>query len=125
MPTKLTPLYAISTNTVLLLDPVSEEAIECFRANHYAVETCFDRLSEAELTRRLADCHLLCVSRREGEEEQYLTEEVLRSAHRLLAIGCFSRETNIIDMETARQMGVGGFSFTFLTFSLTSTSLPL
>ena len=39
--------------------------------------------------------------------EEYLTDEVLRSAHRLLAIGVFGSLLNqVVDLKTAQQMGV-------------------
>lgn len=41
----------------------------------------------------------------------YLTDEVIRSAHRLLAIGVFGRQAaNVVDLDTAQSMGIPVFS---------------
>ncbi len=39
-------------------------------------------------------------------DEVYLTDEVLKSAHRLLAVAIFGKSPNQVDLKTAQNMGV-------------------
>jgi hypothetical protein len=43
---------------------------------------------------------------RDEREEVYLTDEVIKSGHRLLAIGIFGKSTSSADLDVAQSMGV-------------------
>lgn len=47
---------------------------------------------------------------RGDREDVYLTDEVLRSAHRLLAIGVFGRNAHSVDLQVAQMMGIPVFT---------------
>jgi len=107
-----TSLNAISPGVhkrirVLLLDPVPPSARQLFDGAHYDVDECFEHLSESDLVRRIGDYHIVCIER--AEEEIILTDEVLRSAHKLLAVGVFSKTAAQIHLDTARIMGIPVF----------------
>ena len=72
--------------------------------------------SEAELVTQAAKYHIIIGGKRNGGEDVELTEEVLRSANKLLAVGCLSRDTSHIDVGTAQFMGVSEFISHFLYF---------
>ncbi|KAJ3336702.1 hypothetical protein HDU93_002322 [Gonapodya sp. JEL0774] len=113
---------------VLLLDPVPESALEIFQYAKWKVDSCFEQLSEAQLTKKIGDYQIVCL--KEKRPQEYLTDEgafschydpngvnqilmemvVIRSAHRLLAIGCFSQYTDQIDLKAAQEMGIPVFS---------------
>ncbi|KAL2916419.1 D-3-phosphoglycerate dehydrogenase 2 [Polyrhizophydium stewartii] len=93
---------------VLLLDPLPLEATNAFDRASYQVDECFGELSEAELVKRIAGYNIVCLS---GERDsEYLTEEVLRSAHRLLAVGIFGPQSNQVDLKAAQLMGIPVFT---------------
>ncbi|KAJ3035600.1 hypothetical protein HDV00_003626 [Rhizophlyctis rosea] len=93
---------------VLLLDPIPLAALRNFEAAHYEVDECFGDLSEADLVRRIGDYNVVCIERTKGEA--ILTDEVLRSAHRLLAIGVMSNQASQVHWATARSMGIPVFT---------------
>ncbi|KAJ3314691.1 hypothetical protein HDV04_005697 [Boothiomyces sp. JEL0838] len=93
---------------VLLLDPLPEGSTSHFDLQHYQVDECFAPLTEGELVKKLSDYHVVCLSR--DSDEPILTEDVLRSAHKLLAIGVFGQLSHQIDMETAQLMGIAVFT---------------
>ncbi|KAI8899369.1 D-isomer specific 2-hydroxyacid dehydrogenase [Globomyces pollinis-pini] len=95
---------------VLLLDPLPIGTANAFLQNYTVVE-CFDDLSEPELVKKISDFHVVCLSRE--KDECILTEEVLRSANRLLAIGVFGSLSNQVDMDTAQLMGIPVFTAPF------------
>ncbi|KAJ3117615.1 hypothetical protein HDU96_006213 [Phlyctochytrium bullatum] len=89
---------------VLLLDAVPESAAAIFRDANFKVDVCTENMSEAELVKKVSDYNILCL--RDGREEQYLTDEVLQGAIRLLAVGVFGKSLHCVDTETAQAMGV-------------------
>ncbi|KAJ3106412.1 hypothetical protein HDU97_006397 [Phlyctochytrium planicorne] len=96
---------------VLLLDPIPESALAIFSSANFKVDECFQQLSEAELVKRVNDYNIICL--RDDREEQYLTDEVLQGAIRLLAVGVFGKSSHCVDMETAQAMGIPVFSAPF------------
>ncbi|KAI8853198.1 D-3-phosphoglycerate dehydrogenase [Chytridium lagenaria] len=89
---------------VLLLDSLPESARAIFSSSNFKVDVCTDQLSEAELVKKVNDYNIICL--RDHREEQYLTDEVLQGAIRLLAIGVFGKDMHCVDLETAQAMGV-------------------
>jgi len=106
---------------VLVLDPLPASAKEVFQRKNYKVDEMFEQMSEGELIRLLSDYQVVCV--REKRSEVLLTDEVIKSSHKLQAIGVFSqcvslkgarltvqRYVNQIDLATAQIQGIPVFS---------------
>ena len=91
---------------VLLLEGISQNAVEIFRAAGYSrIELLPQALPEDALKRAIADAHIVGIRSR-----TQLTAEVLAQAKRLLAVGCFCIGTNQVDLEAAEQLGVPVFN---------------
>ncbi len=91
---------------VLLLEGVSQTAVETFRAAGYSqIEFHAKSLPEDELKRAIADAHIVGIRSR-----THLTEDVLSHARRLIAVGCFCIGTNQVDLDTAELAGIPVFN---------------
>jgi D-3-phosphoglycerate dehydrogenase len=91
---------------VLLLEGVSQSAVETFRQAGYSqIEYHQKSLPEAELKARVAEAHIVGIRSR-----SHLTAEVLAEAKRLIAVGCFCIGTNQVDLATAKKLGVPVFN---------------
>ena len=91
---------------VLLLEGVSQTAVETFRAAGYSqIEFHEKSLPEDELKARIAEAHIVGIRSR-----SYLTAEVLAEAKRLIAVGCFCIGTNQVDLEAAELAGIPVFN---------------
>ncbi|KAJ3124362.1 hypothetical protein HK098_001186 [Nowakowskiella sp. JEL0407] len=93
---------------VLLLDPLSESALKVFQGKNYIIDEAFETLSESELVKKVAEYNIVCV--RKERDYVYITDEVIRSAHRLWAIGVFSRFAKQVDVTAAQNMGIPVFN---------------
>jgi D-3-phosphoglycerate dehydrogenase len=91
---------------VLLLEGISQNAVETFRAAGYSrIELLPQALPEDALKRAIADAHIVGIRSR-----TQLSAEVLAQGKRLLAVGCFCIGTNQVDLEAAEQLGVPVFN---------------
>lgn len=91
---------------VLLLEGVSNTAVEAFRAAGYSqIETHAKALPEDELKARIAEAHIVGIRSR-----TQLTADVLAEAKRLIAIGCFCIGTNQVDLDAAELAGIPVFN---------------
>lgn len=91
---------------ILLLEGISQNAVETFRAAGYSnIVTHAKALPEDELRRAIADAHFIGIRSR-----TQLTAGVLAEARRLLAIGCFCIGTNQVDLEAAELAGIPVFN---------------
>ena len=91
---------------VLLLEGVSQTAVEIFQAAGYSqIEYHSKALPEDELKARISEAHIVGLRSR-----TQLSAEVLTDAKRLLAIGCFCIGTNQVDLEAAEQAGIPVFN---------------
>ncbi|CAN7269303.1 phosphoglycerate dehydrogenase [Pseudoxanthomonas sp. LjRoot143] len=91
---------------VLLLEGVSQTAVETFRAAGYSqIEFHEKSLPEDELKRRIAEAHIVGIRSR-----THLSEDVLAQARRLIAVGCFCIGTNQVDLEAAELAGIPVFN---------------
>ena len=91
---------------VLLLEGVSQTAVETFRAAGYTqIEFHEKSLPEDELKARIAEAHLIGIRSR-----TQLTADVLSHARRLIAIGTFCIGTNQVDLDAAELAGIPVFN---------------
>jgi D-3-phosphoglycerate dehydrogenase len=91
---------------VLLLEGVSQTAVETFRAAGYSqIEFHEKSLPEDELKARIAEAHIVGIRSR-----SHLSEEVLAEAKRLIAVGCFCIGTNQVDLDAAELAGIPVFN---------------
>jgi D-3-phosphoglycerate dehydrogenase len=91
---------------VLLLEGVSQSAVETFRqAGYTQIEHHQKSLPETELKARVAEAHIVGIRSR-----SHLTADVLAEAKRLIAVGCFCIGTNQVDLVTAKKLGVPVFN---------------
>jgi D-3-phosphoglycerate dehydrogenase len=91
---------------VLLLEGVSQTAIDVFKAAGYSqIETYSKSLPDDELKARVAEAHIIGIRSR-----THLSAEVLAHAKRAIAIGCFCIGTNQVDLEAAELAGIPVFN---------------
>ncbi|MDR1074900.1 MAG: phosphoglycerate dehydrogenase [Xanthomonadaceae bacterium] len=91
---------------ILLLEGISQTAVEAFRAAGYSqIEQHDKSLPEDELKQRIADAHFVGIRSR-----TQLTAKVLGEARRLVGIGCFCIGTNQVDLEVAETAGIPVFN---------------
>jgi D-3-phosphoglycerate dehydrogenase len=94
---------------VLLLEGVSDSAVELMRAAGYTNVVHTPRaLDPAALKGALARVHILGIRSR-----THLTEEIFAAAPRLIAVGCFSVGTNQVDLPAATRRGIPVFNAPF------------
>ncbi len=91
---------------VLLLEGVSQTAVETFQAAGYTqIEYHTKSLPEDELKARIAEAHIVGLRSR-----THLTADVLAQARRLIAVGCFCIGTNQVDLDAAELAGIPVFN---------------
>lgn len=91
---------------ILLLEGISRNAVETFRAAGYSNIVEHARaLPEDELRRAIADAHFIGIRSR-----TQLTASVLAEAPRLIAVGCFCIGTNQVDLQAAELAGIPVFN---------------
>jgi D-3-phosphoglycerate dehydrogenase len=91
---------------VLLLEGVSQTAVDVFKAAGYSqIEYYTKALPEDELKARIAEAHIVGIRSR-----TQLTAEVLAEAKRLIAVGCFCIGTNQVDLDAAELAGIPVFN---------------
>ena len=94
---------------ILLLEGVHPSALETLEAAGYSnIEYLKTSLPEAELIEKLQDVHFVGIRSRTE-----LTEKVLASASKLVAIGCFCIGTNQVDLGAAERLGIPVFNAPF------------
>ncbi len=93
----------------LLLEGVHPSAVETLqRAGYENIELHKKALPPEELKAAIAGAHFVGIRSR-----TQLTEEILDSADRLVAIGCFCIGTNQVDLEAATRRGIAVFNAPF------------
>jgi D-3-phosphoglycerate dehydrogenase / 2-oxoglutarate reductase len=93
---------------VLLLENIHETARSIFRSEGLDLEVLPGALSEEDLSRKIADVHMVGI-----RSKTNITDQVLEAAPRLLAIGCFCIGTNQVDLKSANRRGVPVFNAPF------------
>jgi len=91
---------------ILLLEGVHRNALTTLERHGYTnVELLPGALNAEELKAKIGDVHMLGIRSR-----TYLTAEVLKSAEKLMAVGCFCIGTNQVDLKSARNLGIPVFN---------------
>jgi len=93
----------------LLLEGLHPSAIDTLKAAGYSNIVSHPKaLPEEQLKTEIADAHFVGIRSR-----SQLTEEVLSSAGKLIAIGCFCIGTNQVDLKAATERGIVVFNAPF------------
>lgn len=94
---------------VLLLEGIHSSAAEQFRAAGYTnVEYLKTALDGSQLIQKIRNVHMIGIRSR-----TQLTDDVLRHAGKLFAVGCYSIGTNQVYLDGARNMGIPVFNAPF------------
>ena len=91
---------------ILLLEGIHASAVATFKQHGYTnVELLPGALTGSELQEKIRDAHFVGIRSR-----TQLTEEIIASAEKLMAIGCFCIGTNQVDLEAALKRGIPVFN---------------
>nr|CAG4707795.1 unnamed protein product [Naegleria fowleri] len=94
---------------VLLLENISQTAVDLFSRETFSVESLSKSLSEEELIQKLSteNIHLLGI-----RSKTKLTERVIEagSKNKLKAVGCFCIGTDQVDLEACEKRGIAVFN---------------
>lgn len=91
---------------ILLLEGIHESAVATFTQNGYTnIELLKGALSGDELKQKIRDAHVVGIRSR-----TQLTADVIDSAEKLMAIGCFCIGTNQVDLTAALTRGIPVFN---------------
>jgi D-3-phosphoglycerate dehydrogenase len=93
---------------VLLLENVHPSAHELFNAEGFHLEVASGALGVEELAKRIEDVHVLGI-----RSKTRVTDVALKSARRLLTVGCFCIGTNQVDLAGANRRGIPVFNAPF------------
>lgn len=96
--------YPKASIKVLLLERISQSAIDIFVNEGYQVETA-DKLGEEELKVKLKEVHAIGV-----RSKTALTADLIKYGKKLLTIGCFCIGTDQTDLIAASQNGTCVFN---------------
>jgi D-3-phosphoglycerate dehydrogenase / 2-oxoglutarate reductase len=103
------PSPADQTVSALLLEGVSDSAVELFLNSKYlSVERLPKALEANALRQAIKGIDLLGIRSRTR-----LTGDIFSDADRLITVGCFSVGTNQVDLDAARQRGIPVFNAPF------------
>lgn len=98
--------YPRNKINILLLENISDAAVEELRASGYAdVERINGALSESELIKAVKGVHLVGI-----RSKTHITKKVIDAADKLLAVGCFCIGVNQVDLKAATEKGVAVFN---------------
>jgi len=91
---------------ILLLENISDSAIEEFQAHDYTeIKKLSGALGEKDLLSAIKGVHILGI-----RSKTKITENVIAKADKLLAVGCFCIGTNQVDLKAATNKGVAVFN---------------
>lgn len=94
---------------ILLLEGLHQSSLEELKAKGYSnIEYVKTSLAEQELIEKIKDVHFIGIRSR-----TQLTENVLKYADKLVAIGCFCIGTNQVDLAAAQTRGIPVFNAPF------------
>ncbi|GJJ13943.1 hypothetical protein Clacol_008200 [Clathrus columnatus] len=103
-------LHPVSTDELklLLLEDISQGAVEAFSKQGFQVDHFSKAWSEDELVEKIGQYHAIGI-----RSKTKITERVIKAASKLLVIGCFCIGTNQVDLETAAKAGIPVFNSPF------------
>ena len=91
---------------ILLLENISDSAVEEFKENGYAEITRHSgALSEKDLSAAIKGVHILGI-----RSKTQITDKAIAKADRLLAIGCYCIGINQVDLKAATRKGIAVFN---------------
>src|SRR6476659_6936609 len=91
---------------ILFLENISDKAVQLFKQNGYTnVKKLGGAISEEDLIKEIKDIHLLGI-----RSKTQITENILKAAQRLQAIGCFCIGVNQVNLKAATKRGVVVFN---------------
>ena len=93
---------------VLLLEGIHEDAVEQLKGEGYQVELLAGSLTEDELCKAVKGKHIIGI-----RSKTQITQRVVDSADRLLAVGAFCIGTNQIDLNACMNKGICVFNAPF------------
>ncbi|KAJ1849463.1 D-3-phosphoglycerate dehydrogenase 2 [Coemansia sp. RSA 2708] len=93
---------------ILLLENVSQKAVDILKKAGYQVEFHTKALDKATLIEKIKDVHVVGI-----RSKTKLTQEVLSHANKLITIGCFCIGTNQVDLNYAASRGICVFNSPF------------
>lgn len=94
---------------ILLLEGVSKSALDTLHSNGYSnIEYLKTSLPEDELIKKVKDVHFIGLRSRTE-----LTENVVKAANKLVAVGCFCIGTNQVDLLQTQIRGIPVFNAPF------------
>ena len=106
MSTRTTTSYPKEKINILLLENISEKAVNQIKDSGYAnVKKLAGAISEAELIHEIRNVHLLGI-----RSKTQITKKVLDAAEKLQAIGCFCIGVNQVNLKAATEKGVVVFN---------------
>lgn len=106
MAEKKTTSYPKEKINILLLENISEAAVQNIKDSGYAsVKKLNGALSEEELMKEIKDVHLLGI-----RSKTQITQKILDAATKLQAIGCFCIGVNQVNLKAATAKGVVVFN---------------
>ncbi|KAG8976455.1 Phosphoglycerate dehydrogenase ser3 [Tulasnella sp. 425] len=93
---------------VLILENISQQAVNAFKDAGFQVDFNTKAWSEDELVEKIGQYHAIGI-----RSKTKITAKVLKAASKLLVIGCFCIGTNQVDLETAAKIGIPVFNSPF------------
>ena len=106
MPEKKVTSYPKEKINILFLENISKTAADRFTDSGYSsVKRISGALSESDLIKEIKNVHLLGI-----RSKSKITEEVLKNATKLQAVGCFCIGTNQVDIAAATNKGIAVFN---------------
>ncbi len=98
--------YPRNKINILLLENISDAAVEELRASGYAdVKKINGALSEEDLIKAVKGVHLVGI-----RSKTHITKKVINAADKLLAVGCFCIGVNQVDLKAATEKGIAVFN---------------
>ena len=93
--------YPKNKINVLLLEKVDKIAFDLFKEEGYNVESLDGSLNEKDLIKKIKDVSILGI-----RSKTFISDKVIKSANKLLAIGAFCIGTNQIKFESCNDSGI-------------------
>lgn len=107
-PCKQHPMFSLDKSKIriLLLEGVDQSAVNNFQKQGYTnIEYVKDTFLEDELKEKIANIHILGI-----RSTTHITKNLLESAKKLIAIGCFCIGTNQVDIQGSMERGIPVFN---------------